>query len=148
MARKAAQVKVEAYEAGRQMIEDAREQSSIEAQRLMTAANIATEEKRRTIDALLRGDERLALRVFKENVHLKEELRATQKALAAAKQEIEVLAAKFSSAYNWLKDAVKKLEFFGDFSFSRIFSMQAVDDLRKAAAGGDRDKGKFGSKLS
>ncbi|MGJ9417685.1 hypothetical protein ACHAC9_07965 [Massilia sp. CMS3.1] len=150
MARKAAQVETEAEEAGRQMIEEARERSRIEAQRLMEAAKIAAEEKKRTIDALLKGDERVAIRVFKENVKLKEELRTTRTALAAAKQEIELLKAKFSSAYNWLKDAVKKLEFIGDFSFSRIFARQAVEELRERekARGGERDKGKVGSKLS
>jgi hypothetical protein len=148
MARKAAQIEAEAHEAGKQLIEDARERSRIEAQRLMEVANVAAEAKKRTIDALLKGDERLAIRVLKENVQLKEELRTTQKALTAAKQEVEVLKAKFSSAYNWLKDAVKKLEFFGDFSFSRIFSRQAVEELSEGAREGERDKGKFGSKLS
>ena len=141
IARKAALAEEEVHAMGAQVIEDAKERAKVEGQRIVQIAKLAAEEKERTIQALLMGDERVALRVFKENMKLREDLRLTERALAAAKQEVHVWKNKFQSAYSWLKDAVKQLEFFGDFSFSRIFSKQTVEQLRERERPSEGAKG-------
>jgi hypothetical protein len=133
--RKAELVEEEAHAMGAQVIEDAKQRAKVEGQRIIRTAKLAVEEKERTIQALVMGDERVAIHVLKENAKLREDLHLTEKALAAARQEIEIWKEKFFSAYRWLKDTVKKLELFGDFSFSRIFNQQAVDEF------GERERG-------
>jgi hypothetical protein len=127
--RKAAEAQEEAVEVSRQVIEDAKERAKVEGQRILKIAQLAAEEKERTVQALLKGDEKFAVRVFKENIKLKEELRLTERALDLARQEMELWRNKFNSAYNWLKDAVIKLESLGSFGFSHIF--------KKSGAGGN-----------
>jgi hypothetical protein len=144
IARKKVEAERVAEDISRQMIEDAQERAKVEGQRIMKIAKLAAEEKEQTMQALINGNEEVAVRVFKENIELKEDLRLTQRALEVAKQEVEIWKNKFHSAYSWLKDAVKKLEFFGDFGFSKIFSKQAVEELkekvRTGEGGGDKRK--------
>jgi len=121
IARRKADAKKEAEAISKQMIEDAQERAKVESQRILKIAKLAAEEKERTIQALMRGDEQVAVRVFRENAKLKADLRLTERALEAAKQEIELWKNKFQSAYSWLKEAVGKLETFGYFGLSHIF---------------------------
>jgi hypothetical protein len=81
----------------------------------------AEAEHKKTIASLMAGDEKVALRVYKENVELKREMVKKNEELSILHKALEKMTAKFNSAYSWLKDAVKKLEVFGDFSFSHIF---------------------------
>jgi hypothetical protein len=150
IARKTAQAEEQAQAISAQVIEDAKERAKVEGQRIIKIAKLAVEEKEKTIQALIIGDERVAMRVFKENAKLREDLRLAERALAAAKQEVDVWKKKFQSAYSWLKDAVKKLEFFEDFSLSRIFSKQALEELRERerAREGEGDQANVGNKLS
>ncbi|KFC61900.1 hypothetical protein [Massilia sp. LC238] len=128
IARRKKEAEREAEAISRQMIEDAQERAKVEGQRIMKIAKLAAEEKERTIQALIKGDERVAVRVFKENVKLKEDLRLIEHALEVAKLEIEHWKNKFQSAYSWLKEAVGKLETFSYFGMSHIF--------KKTEAGG------------
>ena len=148
IARKAAQAEEEAQAISTQVIEDAKERAKMEGERIIKIAKLAAKDKEKTIQALLMGDESVAVRVFKENAKLREDLRLTEKALAAARQEVEIWKGKFSSAYCWLRDAVKKLEFFGDFSFSKIFSFQTVEELIERGRVRDGEGGKAGAIIS
>ena len=103
------------------MIEDAQEIAKVEGQRILKAAKLAAEYKENTIRALIENDDRIVVRVFKENIQLKEDLRLLDTSLENAKKEIEHWREKFYSAYNWLSDAVRRLEFLGDFGLSKIF---------------------------
>jgi hypothetical protein len=121
IAREKAEAEKEAKAISKQLIEDAQERAKVEAQRILKIAKLAAEDKERTIQALMQGDEQVAVRVFRENVKLKADLRLTERALEAAKQEVELWKRKFQSAYSWLKEAVGKLESFEYFGFSHIF---------------------------
>ncbi|WP_157201781.1 hypothetical protein [Massilia sp. Root335] len=148
--RKAAEAQEEAVKVSRQVIEDAKERAKVEGQRILKIAQLAAEENERTIQALLKGDENVAVRVFKENIQLKEDLRLTDRALHIAKQEMEFWKNKFHSAYSWLKDAVIKLESFGFFGLSHIFKKygtggndSGADSGRSAASTAEEKKKLF-----
>lgn len=119
--RKAAEAEGKAIEVSRQVIEDAKERAKVEGQRILKIAQLAAEEKEQTIQDLIQGDVHVAVRIFKENVELKEELRLAEQTLRIARQEMELWKKKFYSAYSWLKDAVGKLESLRFFGFSHIF---------------------------
>lgn len=138
IAKNKAEAEDEASTLSEKLIEEAKERSKIEGQRIIEAARIAAEEKRKTLEALVAGDEKVAVRVFRENAKLKEDLRTMEKALTAAKQEIEVWKGKFQSAYSWLKDTVKRLEYLGDFSFSKIFTKVTVEETKERKEGQGR----------
>lgn len=121
IAEKKVEAEKEAEAISKQLIEDAQERAKVESQRIVEIAKIAAEEKERTIQALMKGNEQVAVQVYRENIKLKNDLRLTERALEAAKQEIEVWKNKFQSAYSWLKDAVGKLESFEYFGLSHIF---------------------------
>ena len=103
------------------MIEDAQEKAKVEGQRILKTAKLAAEHKENTIRALIENDDRVVVRIFKENIQLKENLRLLDTSLENAEKEIEDWREKFYSAYNWLRDAVRRLEFLGDFGLSKIF---------------------------
>lgn len=121
IARKKTEAEKDAEAVSQQLIEEAQERAKVESQRILKIAKLAAEEKERTIQALMQGDEHVAVRVYRENAKLKNDLRLTERALEAAKQEIELWKNKFNSAYSWLKEAVGKLETFGYFGLSHIF---------------------------
>lgn len=111
----------EAEMASAEVIEDAQERAKVEGQRIIKIAELAAADKENTIKALIENDERIAIRVLRENVRLKEDLRLLERSLAKAENEIDHWRNRFHSAYNWLVDAVRRLEFLGDFGFSKIF---------------------------
>lgn len=123
IARKKVGAEKEAEAISKQLIEDAQERAKVEAQRILKIAKLTAEDQERTIQALMQGDEQVAVRVFRENVKLKADLRLAERALEAAKQEVELWKRKFQSAYSWLKEAVGKLESFEYFGFSHIFQI-------------------------
>ena len=104
------------------VVEEAQERAKVEGQRIIKIAKIAAEEKQNTLKALVENDERAIVHVLAENIKLKEDLRLLDRSLAMAEKEIEHWRDKFYSAYNWLQDAVRRLEIFGDFGFSKIFT--------------------------
>jgi hypothetical protein len=112
------------------VIEDALERAKVEGQRIIKGAKLAAEDKENTIRALIENDERVAVRMLKENIKLKEDFLLLHRAFAKAEKEIEHWRGKFYSAYSWLQDAVRRLEFLGDFGLSKIFTNQ----LGKTAA--------------
>jgi hypothetical protein len=103
------------------VLEEAQERAKVEGQRIIQIAKLAAEDKENIIKALLENDERIAVRILKENIKLKEDFRLLDRSMATAEKEIEHWKEKFYSAYNWLQDAVRRLEFFGEFGFSKIF---------------------------
>jgi len=107
------------------VIEDALERAKVEGHRIIKGAKLAAEDKENTIRALIENDERVAVRMLKENIKLKEDLRLLDKSFAKAEKEIEHWRNKFYSAYSWLQDAVRRLEFLGDFGLSKIFTNQS-----------------------
>lgn len=144
IARKKVAAEKEAEAISKQMIDDAQERAKVESQRILKIAKLAAEDKERTIQALMDGNEEVAFLVFKENATLKEDLRVKDKALTAAKQEIEHWRSKFESAYSWLKDAVRRLEFLGDVSFSMIFNRKSVTEIEGKEPGGEKAGAKSG----
>lgn len=104
------------------VIEEAQERAKVEGQRIIKIAKLSAEEKENTVRALVENDERTTVRVLAENIKLKDDLRLLDRSLGRAEKEIEHWRDKFYSAYSWLQDAVRRLEFFGDFGFSKIFT--------------------------
>ena len=121
IARKKAEAEKDSEIIVKQLMEDAQERAKVESQRILKVAKLAVEEQKRTIRALMEGDDKVAVRVFRENAKLKEDLRLTERALAIAKKEVDHWKSRFDSAYSWLKEAVGKLEAFRFFGFSHIF---------------------------
>lgn len=104
------------------VIEEAHERAKEEGHRIIKIAKLAAEDKENTIKALLENDEQVTVRILKENIKLKEDLRSLDRSLATAEKEIKHWKDRFYSAYNWLQDAVRRLEFLGDFGLSKIFA--------------------------
>jgi hypothetical protein len=136
IARKAALAEEEAQAMSAQVIEEARERATAEGQRIVEEAKRTAKESEKTIKALMKGDETIALKVYRDNIKLKKDLDLTEKALAAAKIEVEKWKSKFYSAYSWLKAAVSKLESFKFFGFSHIFRNDDDADKEIGGSGG------------
>ncbi|TXF99210.1 plasmid recombination protein [Massilia arenae] len=139
IARKAAEAEEEAQAISAQVIEDAKERAKAEGQRIVEEAKRTAKESEKTIKALMKGDETIALEVYRDNIKLKKDLDVTEKALAAAKIEVEKWKSKFYSAYSWLKAAVSKLESFKFFGFSHIFRNDDDSDKGIGGSGGASD---------
>ena len=142
----------EAREELQQFVEASREEAKVRAEELVRRAeeekrksDLAAEESRRTMEALIAGDERVALRVFKENIELKNELGRTKLLLQKAVEGLERVTQQYNSAKSWLRDAVTRLESLKDFSFSHIFAKPKPADevVEKDVEGGKSSTGKF-----
>jgi hypothetical protein len=143
-ARIAQEIEEEAQIEAEQIMHKAEEQ----ANEILRKAETEAKEQKRIIDALIAGDERVVLRIFKENVELKKEKADLQgkaerkeKQLIVFENAVVKLVADLDSAKAWLKRLIGYLEEKNDFTFSHIFLSQKPAEKSDACRIGTAGEG-------
>ena len=117
-----------------QLQHEAKIKSDQVAKEILDRAEVSAAEKKKTIDALIAGDEKVTLRVFKENVDLKKQLATAQEDISRTDKVVASLNEQLEIAKIWIRTMVSKFESLGNFEFSNIFAKKKTEEESKNKA--------------